>query len=855
MKMKNKTSRFLIVSFLLLIIISACIFFFLMDRMARKNRNTTMEVGGFYMERMSVQISKHFQTAMDIKLSQVESIIKTMPPGGPLKGQELLESMAISAAAREFEFLGLVDADGNMERILGEDVTIADEALFFGSLKKGEKRIAAASAPGVDAGVVLLGVPCQYDMKNGQKSIALVGGIDSSYIYKTLSLNDEDDDVGSFIIRENGDIVIKGNAAGWDNYFDYLDTAVDEADAGGAEDYIKNIEDAIDSGSLYSGVMSMEDGNKCVYGTPLTYSKWYLVTVMSYDALDGIISSLDDERMLNYLEALVMMCLVFIILFLLYLRMTNQQVAEIEKARNEALKANKAKSEFLSNMSHDIRTPMNAIVGMTAIASANIEDKKQLENCLKKITLSSRHLLGLINDILDMSKIESGKMTLNIELVSLRETVESMASIIQSQFKAKNQQFDISIANILSEYIYCDSVRLNQVLLNFMSNAYKFTPEGGSIHIRISQEQSPMGEEFARTHFRIRDTGIGMTPEFQKKVFDSFEREDNLRVHKTEGTGLGMAINKHIVDAMGGIIEIDSELDKGTEFHVIFDLERGEAEGREQVLPSWNVLLIGTDEQICVDTVTNLVDLTVKCHLAKNRAAAMGMLAERQGKTDGYQMVLIEEEAGNIDGTELAKEIHQRFGQELPVVLLTEYNWDIAKQKTDMLSEEVSGIVCKPLFKSTLYQGLLPVMKPAERKREEHKKEKMDFHGIRLLVAEDNDLNYEVASALLTEIGIETEWAQNGKICVDMFQASSEGYYDAILMDIRMPIMSGYEAAPQIRKSGHPDAGLPIIAMTADAFSDDVKKCYECGMDAHTSKPIDMEVLTRLLSRYLYNNE
>ena len=855
MNMKNKTSRFLIVSFLLLLVISSCIFLYLMDRMKNKSRDTTMEVGEFYMERMSEQISKHFQTAMDIKLSQVESIIKTMPPNGELKGQELIENMAISATARAFEFLGLVDADGNIERILGEDVTITDEALFLDALGKGEKQIAAANAPGADAGMVLLGVPCQYDMKDGQKSIALVGGIDSSYVYHLLSLNEEDNDVRSYIIGENGDIFIKSKVFEADNYFDYLSIIIDDSDTKGADVYIKNIENALKTESMYSDVVLTKDGNKCVYGTPLAYSKWYLVTAMAYDDLDDIISSLDNERMLNFFGALALMSLVFIIVFLLYLRMTNQQLAEIKKARNEALKANKAKSEFLSNMSHDIRTPMNAIVGMTAIASANIEDRKQLENCLKKITLSSRHLLGLINDILDMSKIESGKMTLNIELVSLQETMESMTSIIQSQFKAKNQQFDISISNILSEYVYCDSVRLNQILLNFMSNAYKFTPEGGSIHIHVSQEQSPMGDEFVRTHFRIKDTGIGMTPEFQKKVFDSFEREDNLRVHKTEGTGLGMAINKHIIDAMGGIIEIDSELDKGTEFHVIFDLERGEAEGKEQVLPSWNVLLIGSDEHICIDIMTNLVDMTVKCDMARNRASAMGMLESRQGRTDGYQMVLIEEEMGRMDGAVLAHEIHQRFGKELPVVLLIEYDWDEIEQKTDELSGTVSGIICKPLFKSTLYQGLLPIMKPTEKKTEEHKKEKMDFHGIRLLIAEDNDLNYEVASALLTEIGIETEWAQNGKICVDMFQASPEGYYDAILMDLRMPVMSGYEAAPKIRGLEHPDAGLPIIAMTADAFSDDAKKCYDCGMDAHTSKPIDMEVLTHLLSRYLYKKE
>ena len=263
-----------------------------------------------------------------------------------------------------------------------------------------------------------------------------------------------------------------------------------------------------------------------------------------------------------------------LVVFILYLNLSRRQIEELEKAREEAVHATRAKSEFLSNMSHDIRTPMNAIVGMTAIAVANIDDKKQIQNCLKKITLSSKHLLGLINDVLDMSKIESGKLTLHIEQISLREVMDSIVNIVQPQIKEKKQHFSVHIRNVEAEDVYCDSVRLNQVLLNFLSNAIKFTPEGGYVEISLYEEPSPIGDTYVRVHIKVKDNGIGMSDEFKKTIFEAFTREDSKRVQKTEGTGLGMAITKYILDAMGGTVEVNSKQGEGTEFHVILDLEK-----------------------------------------------------------------------------------------------------------------------------------------------------------------------------------------------------------------------------------------------------------------------------------------
>ena len=848
--MKNKTNRYLMVIFVLMFILCGCLFLLLMKYVMNSGKKTAAEISGFYMDRMSTQIIKHFDTTVEIKLAQVESIVKTVPPEGQVQGRKLIQAMAVSGAARDFQFLCLLSEEGEVQLIFGEEVEIADEEPFLDSLKAGEKKIAVANIPSTDTTLVLLGVPCAYDMENGGKSIAMVAGIDVDYVNNTLFLDNPGVETYSHIIRRNGDFVIKSGTAVLNNYYDRLQNIVLESDEQGADYYMEKVHESIDNKTLSTFIMSTNEGIKCVYVAPLPYSEWYLITTMSYDAMDGIIRKLDYNSLRTFLMVIIMMFTIFIVVFIMYYRITRFQMIEIDKARSEAIRANKAKSEFLSNMSHDIRTPMNAIVGMTAIATANIDDRQQLMNCLKKITLSSRHLLGLINDILDMSKIESGKMTLNPDMVSLREAMDSIVTIIQPQIKTKNQVFDVFISNILAENVYCDGVRLNQVLINFLSNAYKFTPEGGEIHVYLSQEESPRGDDFVRVHFRVKDSGMGMTPEFQKKIFESFSREDSTRVHKTEGTGLGMAISKYIVDAMEGTIEVHSEVGKGTEFHVILDLEKATVKEEDMVLPSWNMLLVEDDEQLCRETAEKLEELTIHCDWAVDGRTAIRMVEEHHNRQDAYQIVLLDWRMEGMNGIETARELRHKFGDEMPILIISAYDWsDIEEEAREA---GISGFISKPLFKSTLYHGLLQYMGSSQEKEEVQKAPSKDFSGVRILLAEDNDINYEIANELLTAIGIEIEWAQNGQICVDMFEKSDKSYYDAILMDIRMPIMSGYEAARKIRSLTRQDAGLPIIAMTADAFSEDVKKCKECGMNDHTSKPIDMDILTRLLAKYLH---
>ena len=542
--------------------------------------------------------------------------------------------------------------------------------------------------------------------------------------------------------------------------------------------------------------------------------------------------------------------LALLLVFYKFFLLTKEQFKELDKARREAVDANHAKSEFLSNMSHDIRTPMNAIVGMAAIATANISNMQQVQNCLRKITLSSKHLLGLINDVLDMSKIESGKMNLNMDQISLREVIESIVSIVQPQIKEKNQNFDVFIHDISTENVCCDSVRLNQILLNFLSNAIKFTPEGGSIRMSMFEKESPKGEDWSRICITVEDSGIGMSKEFRDKIFESFAREDNNRVQKIQGTGLGMAITKYIVDAMGGTIEVQSEQGKGTMFCVTLDLEKAIVQEEDMILPAWRMLVVDDDEQLCLSAVKSLKTIGVEADWTLDGESAVQMVEKRHLQHDDYHIILLDWKLPGMNGIKTANEIHRKLGDDIPIILISAYDWsDIEEEARDA---GITGFISKPLFKSTLYYSLRKFAGIADEKKIEYEDKTEDFSGRRILLAEDNDLNWEIAEELLGEIGFSMDRAENGKIGVEMFENSDIGFYDAILMDIRMPIMNGYEATETIRALDRADAAeIPIIAMTADAFSEDHKKCLEAGMNAHIAKPIDMQEVVKQLKKYM----
>ena len=623
------------------------------------------------------------------------------------------------------------------------------------------------------------------------------------------------------------------------------DSAANESSSGNP---VKALGAALKNHQEYAATLDVNGEERQVYGISLPYSEWYLVSVMPYSILDHVINNLDSQRMFMTLLSCASILIILTLIFLRYFSITRSQVHELEKARQAALEANKAKSEFLANMSHDIRTPMNAIVGMTAIATAHIDDRKQVRNCLRKITLSSKHLLGLINDVLDMSKIESGKLTLTTEQISLKEVVEGIVNIMQPQVKTKKQTFDIHVENIFTENVWCDGIRLNQVLLNLLSNATKYTPEGGSIQLSLSEEASPKGEGHVRIHIKVKDNGIGMSPDFLKRIYESYSRADGARIHKTEGAGLGMAITKYIVDAMEGTIDIQSEPDKGTEFLLMFDFEKAAAMEMDMVLPSWNMLVVDDDELLCKTAMEALKSIGIKAEWTLSGEKAIELVNQRHKKRDDYQIILLDWKLPGMNGIQVAKEIRRNLGDDVPILLISAYDW--SEFEAEAREAGISGFISKPLFKSTLYHALRQYM-DSETEHDQTSDQDINLSGRRILLAEDNELNWEVARELLSDLGVELDWAEDGRICVDKFQTSPQGYYDIILMDIRMPHMTGYEATQAIRGLDHPDAlSVPIIAMSADAFSDDIQHCLDCGMNAHIAKPIDIMELTRLLKRY-----
>ncbi len=845
--MHSKITRFLSGGLAFVCALCIGVFGALAFYLNRQSGETISQLGNLYMASMNDRISKHFETMTEHRLTQVETLIQTIPDAYRDDETALRDWLVYNAQARGFNSVAFYYPDGTLEMIYGGKVTPAGPTSFLDSMRGGESRIAVGFNETEEL-VTLIGAPVSVDLPGKENCIALVGELPLSYISETLSLDQENSLIYSFVIRKDGSFVVRSGDAYRSNYFDRVRAIYGGVNGKSVETYLTELQQAMNAGKDYADIMEINGEGRHIYCSALPNSVWYLITFMPYGALNESVETLGNRSLTAAAIACGVILLALLLIFLQYFKLNKDQMEEVQEAKRMAEQASRSKSEFLSNMSHDIRTPMNAIVGMTAIATANIDNPQQVRSCLKKITLSSKHLLGLINDVLDMSKIESGKMTLNVEQVSLREVMDSLVSIIQPQVKTKEQNFNVFIYDITAETVYCDGVRLNQILLNMLSNAVKYTPSGGAIEVTLREEPSPKGEDYVRARFQVKDNGIGMTQEFQKHIFESFTREDDKRVRRIEGTGLGMAITKCIVDAMGGEITVKSQQGVGSEFQVVLDLERCTEQEGEMILPDWNMLVVDDDQQLCESTVDSLRSIGVRAEWALDGESAVKQVTQHHARHSDYQIILLDWKLPDMDGIKTAKELRQQLGDAVPILLISAYDWSEIEEEARAAG--ISGFLSKPLFRSTLYHGLRAYVgqdKAAASAREPV----TGLSGKRILVAEDNELNWEIAYELLGELGLELEWAENGRRCLDMFQKSRPGYYDAILMDIRMPVMTGYEATDAIRALDRPDAALPIIAMTADAYSEDIQRCLDHGMNAHIAKPIDVKDVARILKRYL----
>ena len=715
--MEKRITRYLKISFLAVAVICIGLFLFMGVYLNREIADTTNEVSHLYMEEIHSQLQQKFDTILKLRAMQLDAIIEAAEKADNWT-DEMVDELENSATAKDFIAAGLYRGDGTIDMIYGDEIKLADRLAGNCSCEKQNHMIQLGYTKDGEK-VLVLGRTEVLEMADGGMSEALFAVLPFAYFNDAMYLNVPETQVTSHVIDREGNYIIKNREAEkYDTVYERITNDFEGIDGKTTEDYVTEVSEALEQDREYSSRYIADGEARMIYVSRITDGlDWYVMTVMPEEDIDGLLSGLYTTRYMVMFGVIIAIIVVLLCAFVGYYRLSREQMKELHKAREAAIDANEAKSRFLTSMSHDIRTPMNAIIGMSDIAMNNLDDTEKAAMCLRKVQLSSKHLLGLINDILDMSSIESGKLTIENRNVALMELINECVDIIQPQTKEKRQNFDVHIGDIISENIYSDSVRLEQIILNLLSNATKYTPEGGNIYLRIHQENSPLGEAYVRNICEVEDNGIGMSEEYLEEIFDRFSREDNEYVKNVNGSGLGMAIIKSIVDMMDGTIDIESRLDEGSKFRVTLDVKKADPDS-------------------------------------------------------------------------------------------------------------------------------VPLQEIADDDR-------IDFTGYTLLLAEDNDINYEIVDEVLSVYGIKIERAENGKECADMFAKSETGYYAAVLMDVHMPVMDGYEATRTIRAMDRADNELPIIAMTADVFSDNMERCMESGMNECITKPLDVAECLHVLKKYL----
>ncbi len=694
------------------------------------------------------------------------------------------------------------------------------------------------------AGVRTFGIYARFTFADGaagyvQKSQPL------AELAERFSLSFYNDTGFSYVVDQDGEILIRSQHRNsnrtFQNLFDIIDLQGNDAQA------VASFRSALAEGKRGVARFRYQKEDYVFCYVPMeSAAGWYVVSIIPNSVImEQANVIIQDSQILMLLIAICI--LVLTAFFLVYRDSTSRVLAAEEKARKAAESANAAKSRFLSNMSHDIRTPMNAIIGMTKLASDHAGEPDKVQEYLKNIDSSGQLLVGLINDILDLSKIESGKMTLNNDNASLEKLLANLVSIMQPTVAKKGQKFDIRLHGIQHETLCFDSLRLNQVLLNLLSNAVKFTPPGGAIGVDVTERPSPRAG-YSHFTFHVADTGIGIQPEFLKDVFQSFTREQDSRVNKTEGSGLGMAITKMIVDMMEGTVAVRSTPGKGTTFTVDVDLLLA-PEAPLEPLPCLRVLAADDDPATCRSAEEFLRELGMQADVTGGGRDAVDKALAAHAEGRDYDLILLDWKMPDLNGLDAVREIRRQTGREIPVIVFSAYDW--ARIAPEALAAGVDGFVQKPFFKSTLSRCIRHYVLHEEG-LPQPQGEDVQLTGRHILLAEDNELNQEIARELLESAGAQLEIVGDGKACVERFSQTVPGAFDLILMDIQMPIMNGYEAARRIRALPRPDARtIPIFAMTADAFAEDIAAAKEAGMDSHLAKPLDIPAMLLEIQKYL----
>ena len=594
----------------------------------------------------------------------------------------------------------------------------------------------------------------------------------------------------------------------------------------------------IQSGTGSFVMLDSKGRERIVAHTPITSTRgWVLLSTVPVSDLNA---NTVDWLLIGAVTAGLLLLLVTDFVYMLSF---NQKLRVMAR---EADSANKAKTDFLSTMSHDIRTPMNAIIGLTTIAEKNLDDREAVGENLRKIGLAGNHLLTLINDILDISKVESGKFSLSPLTFSIVETVENLVNMSQPMIKEKNIHFNFRINRMENEYLYADQLRLNQIYINILSNAIKYTEPGGCVSVDLREEESEK-EGCVRLVYLVSDTGIGMTPEFMEKMFEPFSRQTDSRVNSIQGTGLGLAITRQMVELMNGTIDCSSEVGKGTTFTITLDIPVAERQLDEMRFDAVHAL-IADDDPVLLDTAADTLEsLGITAEKAENGSEALEKIRRRHETGKDYDVVILDWKMPDMDGIGTIRRIRTEVDARIPILLTSAYDWSDIEDEAKEAGAD--GFITKPLFRSRLYEKINELF-GTEAKAMEPEDDYSDLEGMNILIAEDNDINWEIISAMLGMFGITTERAENGRICTERMAAAGEGSYELIFMDIQMPEMNGLDATRHIRGMENKwAASIPIIAMTADAFSENIAECLQAGMNGHIAKPVDIKLVIKEIRR------